>query len=58
MNKEQVKEVVKEMFKNGDIKICIENRGDRYEKTVTTTVEIFVNGEFVASDSDIAYLNE
>ena len=58
MNKEQVKEIVKEMFKNGEIKICIENRGDRYEKTVTTTVEIYINGECVASDWDRAYLND
>lgn len=54
--KEQVLEIIKELFKNGDIKVYVTNEGDSYYKTVTTTVEICIEGELLSTESSTAYL--
>ena len=54
--KGQIQEIVKNMFKNGDISIYIDSEGDTYEKSVTTKVEVWIDGECVQSERDTAYL--
>lgn len=56
--KGQLKEMIKELFKDGDIDIYVTNEGDSYFKTVTTTIEVYVGGESVYTDSSTAHLGD
>lgn len=58
MNKNQLKELIKEMFKNDEIELFVKIDSYPYEKRVITTVEILIDNEVVASDADTAYLED
>lgn len=58
MNKEHIKEVIREMFKSGEINIYVTNIGDSYEKSVETTIEVYIGEEKVSSDTSTAYFTD
>ena len=56
MIKEQVKEAVKEMFKNNEIEIRIESDGSLYSKTIVTIVDILIDNELVSKRTSVGLL--
>lgn len=58
MDEKQIQEIVKNMFKNGDIKIYVETDGGHYldKMKVSTKVQVYIDSKCVQEVSDTAYL--
>lgn len=56
MDKNLIKEVIKEMFKNNEINIYVANTSDSFDKSITTEIQVYINGEEVQVNNDTTYL--
>lgn len=58
MTKEQVKEIIKEMIKNEEIKIYVNNQSDNFNEVLTTEIQVWVDGDCVQEHKDTVYLSD
>ena len=57
MSKEQIKEMIKELFKQGEIQVFVNNELNPLDKEIETKVEVWIDNECVSSSSDSVFLD-
>lgn len=57
ITKDQIKEMIKEMIRSEDIKFYINNEGDSFHQSITTEIQVWVDGDCIQAHKDVAYLS-